>query len=413
MTRDSWEASLDRELKRLEGDGCLRRLRTARGAGPYLEVEGRRLVNLASNDYLGMSQHPRVKAAAARATEAWGTGSGASRLISGTLEAHERVERRFAQLKGAEAGLLFATGYMANLGVMTALAQRGHLVVMDKLCHASLIDGARASGAEVRVYPHLDVGKAKRLLSRDGYERRFLLTDSVFSMDGDVADLAALAEIAEETGATLIIDEAHATGVLGPSGAGLAEVQGVLGRGQVTISTASKALGGLGGIVTGPRTVIEYLVNFARPFIYSTAAAPAQVAAMDAALDVVRDESWRRERLSEMSRRVRRELLERGWLAEKAMAEPVTPILALVFGQPVAAVEASRRLWEAGYWVPAIRPPTVAPGSSRLRVSLRADLEDKDANGLVEALEHCRELIGDGAQGRGEHNRVVRGAGQR
>lgn len=385
MTAESWARELGRELERLEEAGGVRRLRATNGTGPYLEVEGRRLVNFASNDYLGLSQHARVRAAASRGAEDLGTGSGASRLICGTLQAHRRLEQRFAEFKRAEAGLLFPTGYMANLAVLTGLARRGDLVVMDKLSHASLIDGARASGAELRVYPHLDLGKAKRLLQRDGYRRRLLVTDSVFSMDGDVADLPALTDLAQQTGAILVIDEAHATGVLGATGAGLAEVQGVLGRGQVTISTASKALGCLGGLVTGPRVVIDYLVNFARPFIYSTAATPGQAVAISAALDVVCDEPWRRERLAALSRRLRGELAGRGWIAasDAAVATPIVPI---IVGESVAAVEASRRLWDAGYWVPAIRPPTVAPGRSRLRISVRADLEDADIAGLVEAM---------------------------
>jgi len=287
-----------------------------------------------------------------------------------------------------------ALGTRISLAAMRALAGRGDRIVVDKLCHASLIDGARASRAELRVYPHLNLAKAKRLLTDGRAGRRVLVPDSVFSMDGDAADLPAMANLAEQTGAILVIDEAHATGDLGPRGAGLSELQGLSPANHITVSTASKALGGLGGIVCGPVVLIDYLANVARPFIYSTAVPPGQVAAIDAALDVVRDEPWRRERLAELSRMLRATLAERDWLRPLPASQPATPILPLVFGEASAAVRASQRLWDAGYWVPAIRPPTVAPGSSRLRISLRADLAEQDLKGLLGALRTCEDLRG-------------------
>lgn len=359
-------------LHKRRDDQLLRTLRAAERNGPLIQVDGRELVNLASNDYLGLSQHPRIKEAAIRALETHGVGAGASRLISGHLPLHERVEVRFAQFKHAEAALLFPTGYMANLAAVTALAGENDLVCIDKLNHASLIDAARLSGANVRTFPHLNYDKLTRLLDQHGdRRRRFILTDSVFSMDGDTADLPTLCDIAERLDAILIVDEAHATGVLGESGAGLGELQNVAGRVDVVISTASKALGALGGIVTARQEVIDTLINHARPFIYTTGAMPAQAAAIDAAMDVIRDEPQRRRRVLELAQRV---------------SDAPTPIIPIIVGESDAALALSDHLREQGFYAPAIRPPTVAPGAARVRLSLRADLEDAHVEQLIGAL---------------------------
>lgn len=403
---------LHAQLRLLEQQGQGRQLRVLPEAGPYVHVHGRRCVNLASNDYLGLSQHPALKDAAIEATRRYGTGAGASRLVSGHLAIHEQVEQRFAAFKHAQAALLFPTGYMANLAVLTSLAQRGDLICLDKLDHASLIDAARLSGATVRTFPHLQPAKLERLLqqhlqqttgsgtaspdqpSQGRQPRRLILTDSVFSMDGDVADLPALCELAERYQAMLIVDEAHGTGVLGETGAGLCEAQGVADRVDVVVSTASKALGGLGGIVTGRRVIIDTLINTARPFIYTTAMPPAQAATIGAALDIIRDEPWRRERLLTMAGQLRERLVEHGWRIPGSCdgradgSRQVTPILPLLVGEAQEALALAGHLLEAGFLTAAIRPPTVPPGTARLRLSLRADIEPGDLDGLFAALSY-------------------------
>lgn len=342
-------------------------------------------LDLSSNDYLTLSTHPlliqRVRETASR----WGVGSGSSRLVSGTLELHTALEQRFAQFKHAQSALLFPTGYMANLAVLSTIPQPGDLLVLDKLCHASLIDGGRlatATGATLRTFPHANFDRLSRLLAehqRDQPEAsRFIVTDSVFSMDGDAADLPRLAELRDAHDAALIVDEAHATGVLGPRGEGLDSE----GLADITISTASKALGSLGGIVTAPDVVNQWLINAARPFIYTTASSPLQAAAIDAALDVIDAEPQRRVRLASLTTRVRQRLNE---LGVAARMDP-TPIIPIVVGSAPRAMALSAHLRDRGIIAPAIRPPTVAPGSSRVRLSLHCDLTDADLDRLFLAL---------------------------
>ncbi|MBX2851362.1 MAG: 8-amino-7-oxononanoate synthase [Phycisphaeraceae bacterium] len=381
--RDLSEAA----LRDLDQANRLRPLRTVQPEGRIIHDEGRGLLNLASNDYLGLSQHRKLIEAATDATQRFGVGAGASRLVSGTQPIHQQAEHRFAAFKHAEAALLLATGYTANLAVLTTLAGPDDLVVMDKLVHASLIDAARISDAQVRTFPHLNLERAEQLLARHTTGRRFLVTDSVFSMDGDCADLPAMCDLADRHGASLILDEAHGTGVLGPDGSGLAFAQGVAqrvytcGTGGVVISTASKALGGLGGIITAAKPIIEMIINKARPFIYSTAVPPGQAAAISAALDVIRDEPQRRHRLAELSDQVRKPLTERGWPIT-GNAYP-TPIIPLVAGDEADALRLAKSLHAQGFFAPAIRPPTVAPGQSRVRLSLRSDLKDDDIARLL------------------------------
>ena len=383
-------------LDTLASRSLRRRLRPLAGTGRIVTVDGQPLLNLASNDYLGLATHPRLKAAAADAVHRFGTGAGASRLVAGHLDLHEQTQRAFTRLKHGEvaaddaASLLFPTGYMANLAVVTTLAGPDDLICLDKLCHASLIDAARASGAEVRVFPHLNHDKLARLLGKAGdgngerQRRTLIVTDSVFSMDGDVADLPRLCDLADRHDAVLVVDEAHATGVLGETGAGLCQQQGVTDRVDVVISTASKALGGLGGIVTASAIIIDTLVNAARSFIYTTAIPPGQVAAIAAAVEVVRDEPWRRERVLALASQVRQALEAGGW--SLPATEVATPIIPLVVGTADDALALQRHLEKQGLLGVAIRPPTVAPGSARVRLSLRADLSDEDVRRLLEVV---------------------------
>ena len=399
----SWVSQLRDELDRLDAAHQLRTLqpveqggtKTEEARGRLIRFNERTLLNLGGNDYLGLSFHPHICKAAIDTIVSSGCGAGASRLVIGHQHIHDRVEQRFAAFKHAEAALLFATGYIANFAVITSLAHRNDLICIDKLSHASLIDAARATatqGTQVRIYPHLQLSKIEKLLYRHKHmnpnARRFIVTDSVFSMDGDTADLPALCDLAEQYDAVLIVDEAHATGLFGPTGSGLCEEQGVVGRVPVIISTASKALGGLGGIVTGPRVLVDTLINKARPFIFTTAVPPAQAAAIEGALDVIRTEPHRRQRLRELAKRVRSELRRRGWLDPTLPDQRIaTPIVPLIVGKAHLALELSEYLLECGLFVPAIRPPAVARNTARLRVSLRADLEDVDVDQLLEALD--------------------------
>lgn len=359
------------------------------------------LLNLAGNDYLGLANHPQLRDAAVKAVNALGSGAAASRLVVGTTVLHDRIEQQLADFKHAEAALLTPTGYMANLAVLTTLAGPGDLVCLDKLNHASLIDAARASGATLRTYPHLGYDKLRRLLSRFTDEHptphasdtsrpptAFIVTDAVFSMDGDVTNLPTLCILAKEFNAVLVVDEAHGTGVLGDDGSGLAQAQGVAGQIDVTVSTASKALGHLGGVITANQLVIDTLVNNARSFIYTTGIPPAQAATIGAAIDVVRDEPQRRERLAALSQRAFETFRQQGWpLEDRAIHTPIFP---LIVGEPQAAVEAQARLEKQGILAVAIRPPTVPPGSARLRLSLRADLTDDEMQKIFDATQSLR-----------------------
>lgn len=371
------------DLARREQLHLARRLDPVDRCGRIVHRDGRPLLNFAGNDYLALASHPHLAETVADTARRLGTGAGASRLVSGHLEIHREVESRFAAFKHAEAALLLPTGFLANLAVLTALAGPEDLACIDKLTHASLIDAARYSGATVRVYPHRNLDKLRRLLDRSGEaRRRFIVTDSVFSMDGDVADLPALCELRDAFDAVLIVDEAHGTGILGLRGSGLVEEQGVAGRIDITISTASKALGSIGGIVTSSQPVIDTLVNHARSFLYTTAVPPTQAAAIGAALDIVDREPIRRQSLLEVSVALRQLLRERGW----AVPEDPTPIVPMVVGESERVLAMSSRLREQGFFVPAIRPPTVAPGTARLRISLRCDTRIEDAARLADAI---------------------------
>ncbi len=395
---------LTRELARLEPEGLLRHLHLVSSAGPVVTTgDGKQLLNFTSNSYLGLNEHPGMKSAVVAATNELGTGSGASLLISGRLPIHAQAERVFAEFKHAQAALLLPSGYAANLAALTALAGPGDLICLDKFCHASLIDAARASGAEVRTFPHLTTDKLERLLARHASvnacglagdhtppdhsarpPRRFIVTDSVFSMDGDTADLPALCNLAEQYDAVMVADEAHATGLLGETGSGLCEAQGVTGRVHVTVSTASKALGGLGGIITAAQPIIDTIVNRARPLIYSTAIPPAQAAAMQQAVKLIGDEPWRRQRVRELTLRLRSGLKLQGWNLIP-QGEFIVPIVPLVVGEARVAVALAEHFYVNGILAAPIRPPTVAPGSSRVRLSLRADMKDEHIDQVIEA----------------------------
>jgi 8-amino-7-oxononanoate synthase len=346
-----------------------------------VQIRGRTLVDFSSNDYLGLARHPTL-AAAMRACAA-GTGSGASHLVSGHGSEHARLEEELAAFTQREAALLFSTGYMANLAVLSSLSGRGERVLLDRLSHASLIDGARLSGAMLRRYAHGDAHEAARLAREDPGRTALIATDGVFSMDGDVAPLAALASAARAAQAWLVVDDAHGLGVVGAGGRGALELEGVSGEdAPVLVGTLGKAFGSFGAFVAGSAELIEFLVQRARPYIYTTALPQPVAAASRAALAVAQRESWRRERLGALIERFRRQ----AGAARLPLTASVTPIQPLVLRSEAAVLAAQRALTERGFLVVAIRPPTVPRGSARLRVTLSAAHSEAQVDQLVEAL---------------------------
>ena len=357
------------ELERIRGAGLWRSLRRVEGAvDTWVTVEGRRALLLCSNNYLGLANHPALAEAAARAAHEHGVGAGASRLISGSLPLHAELEARLAALKGTEAALLFPSGYHANIGAITTLVGRDDAVFSDALNHASIIDGCRLSGATVHVYPHRDTTALATALTASRARRRLIVTDSIFSMDGDHAPLAEICALAEAHGAMVMVDEAHATGVFGASGAGLVEALGLHGRVTVQMGTLGKALGCAGAFIAAGREIVDLLVNRARSFIYTTALAPPIVAAAGAALDLVAREPERRAYLLTQSAELRRRLAALGLDVPPGDG----PILPVIVGDSDAAMRWSSALLERGVFVTAIRPPTVPRGTARLRVTLMA-----------------------------------------
>ena len=373
----------DEELDHLRAAGLWRELRRIEGAvDTRVTVDGVRALLLCSNNYLGLANHPALAEAAARAAHTYGVGAGASRLISGSLAIHRDLEARLARFKHTAAALLFPSGYHANLGAITALVRRGDAVFSDQLNHASIIDGCRLSGATVHVYPHTDTRALAELLTQHPARRRLVVTDSVFSMDGDHAPLRDIATIAAAHGAMLMVDEAHATGVDGPSGAGLVEALELHDAVTVQMGTLGKALGCAGAFIAGSQSLIDLLINRARSLIYTTALPPPVVAAVDAALDVVAREPERRARLATISAELRERLRALGFEIP-AGEGPIIPVIA---GSSERALAWSRELLERGVFVPAIRPPTVPAGTARLRVTLMATHSDDDLRHAVDAF---------------------------
>jgi 8-amino-7-oxononanoate synthase len=375
---------IDGELADLERRGLRRRLVDRVGAqGAMVRLDGQELINFSTNDYLGLAADPRLTRAVRAALDDQGWGAGASPLISGHSDLHRQLEERLAQFEQAEAALVFSSGFAANAGTIAALVGPGDVVFTDRKNHASLLDGCRLSRADVRVYRHGDSDQLNRRLKRySGHNRRLIVTDSLFSMDGDVAPLFHLAEVADRHGAMLMIDEAHATGVFGASGRGIAEAQEVEPRIPVRVGTLSKALGSHGGYVVGERRLIDWLVNRARPYVFSTAAPAAVAAASLAALDVVITEPERRVILLERAAELRHRLAGLGW----NVGNSVSQIIPIVVGEADSAVRLSASLRQKGLLVPAIRPPTVPKGEACLRISLSYAHSAEMIDWLVDAL---------------------------
>lgn len=351
--------------------------------GDRIEVAGETLLNFGSNDYLGLAADPRLAAAANAAVESIGWGSGASPLVTGRGTYHVRLERALAEFEGTEAALLFPTGFAANVGAVTALVSASDAVFSDAKNHASIIDGCRLSGARIHIYRHGDVEHLAELLSAERSARRMLIvTDSLFSMDGDLAPLPELTELAERHGAMLMVDEAHATGVFGERGRGVCEHFGVEERVPIRVGTLSKALGTAGGFVVGSKLLIERLLNRARPYVFSTAMPEALSAAGLAALEIVRDEPERRRGLLARATELRARLQAAGFRVGRSASQ----IVPIYLGDPATTMQAAAALREGGVFVPGIRPPSVPEGESLLRISLSAVHGPAEIERLLAAL---------------------------
>jgi len=365
-------------------DGLLRQLRTVESVdGPRIVVAGKTLIDFASNDYLGLAQHPALREAMARAASRWGVGAGAAHLLGGHRNEHAALEEKLARWTQRERALLFSTGYMANVGVVGALLGNGDMCVQDKLNHASLIDAARLAGANLKRYLHADAASAQRQLESNPEVAALLTTDAVFSMDGDVAPLVDLSTLCKTHHATLMVDDAHGLGVLGADGAGSLNEAG-LGQdaAPILMATLGKALGVAGAFVAGSAALIDGLVQFARSYVYTTAMPPALAAAASAAVDVAREDHERRARLHRHIAQFRHGCIARGI----ALMDSRTPIQSVLLGANTAANTTALRLEGAGFYAPAIRPPTVPAGTARLRVSLSAAHAEADIERLLDAL---------------------------
>jgi len=351
--------------------------------GVAVTCDGRELTNFSSNDYLGLASHPEVSAALIRGAQRYGVGAGASHLISGHSQAHERLERELAQFVGRERALLFSTGYMANLGAIAALARRKADVFEDRLNHASLIDGGLLSRARLHRYPHADSAALAGFLAESRAPVKLVVSDGVFSMDGDVAPLSALVRVCAEADACLMIDDAHGLGVLGPGGAGTPAHCAVASTAvPVLVGTLGKAIGTFGAFVAGEGDLIEYLIQTARTYRYTTALPPAVAEATCAALHLARTEHWRRERLAALVSRFRSGARALGM----RLTDSPTPIQAVLIGSNQGATSAGEFLRQQGFWVGAVRPPTVPAGTARLRITLSANHEEQQIDGLLGAL---------------------------
>ncbi len=364
------------ELKGLKQKGLFRAMRRIDSAqGPRVLIEGREVILLSSNNYLGLADHPKVKEAAIKAIEKYGFGTGASRLISGNMALHEELEERLAKFKGVEASLIFNSGYTANIGVIPAIAGNGDFICSDELNHASIIDGARLSRAVIRVYPHKDINTLEYLLKRDtGNGRKLIITDTVFSMDGDIAPLKEIYELARRYDAILMVDEAHATGVLGEKGRGAIEHFGLENNDIIQMGTLSKALGTFGAYIAGSKELINYLINKARSFIYTTSLPPSVSAAAIESINIIEEDG---------------SLIKRLWDNRKMFLEGLhslglntlgaeTPIIPVFIGDGPKALKIAQLLFDQGVYAPAIRPPTVPEGSSRIRTTVMATHTEED-----------------------------------
>ncbi len=374
----------EHQIDDLKSLSLLRTLRTVESiSGTRAVINGRELTLFCTNDYLGLSGHPAVKKAAREAVDALGFGAGSAPLIAGRTAYQERLERELATLKGAQAALVFGSGYLANAGIIPALAREGDLVMSDSLNHASIIDGCRLSRAEIRVYEHCKPSSIKSLLSdAAGFCRVWIVTEGVFGMDGDIAPMPEILGLAKEFGAGVILDDAHATGAIGRSGRGTLEHFGLPPDGVVQMGTLGKALGSYGAFVAADKDIIDWLANSARSFMFSTALPPAACAAARASLQVLKEEPGRPRLLKKNADKLRGLLLGLGL----RIAGNGTPIIPVIIGNAEDSLRISEGLMEAAFFAPAVRPPTVPEGGSRIRLTVSALHTEEDLGALAEAL---------------------------
>ena len=387
MSRYDW---LDPEFAAIEQVGLSRRLRTVMSAPTgTIHLDGHDVVLLGSNNYLGLSTHPEVITAAVEATQTFGTGASGSRLISGNSELYTTLESNLAKTKGTEAALVFSSGYAANTSVIPVLAGEGDLILSDALNHASIIDGCRLSRASKKIYQHCDTEHLRTLLSEStAFRRRLIVTDGVFSMDGDIAPLRDICDLAAQYDAMLLVDDAHGFGVLGKDGSGTVSHFGLEGKEIIQMGTLSKAVGALGGYIAGDRTLIELLINRARGFIFTTGLPPATLAAANAALNVIRSSPELRQNLLSHAKRLKTALIDLGY----TLLPSETQILPLVLGNPQRAISLAEALLTKGVFAPAIRPPAVPTGTSRLRLTVMATHTEVEIEQAIEAFATLSEV---------------------
>ncbi|HKQ38482.1 MAG TPA: 8-amino-7-oxononanoate synthase [Verrucomicrobiae bacterium] len=381
------DAELSQRLKAIRSEGLYRELRKINSPqGTHVVVDGKRLLNFSSNDYLGLANHPSLKSAVTEAVQKYGVGAGSARLICGSLKVHHELERTLAEFKGTEAALTFSSGYATAVGTICALMEKEDVVIIDRLVHACLVDGAKLSGAKLRVFAHNDVDELKDILewAREKNARRILIvTESVFSMDGDLAPLREIVELKERYGAWLMLDEAHATGLFGAKRRGLAEAFELAERLDIQMGTLGKALGSAGGYICGSRALIDYLINHARTFMFSTAPVPPAAAAARAAIEMVRSPEGEALRTCLWARvdQVKNGLIGTPWKIPIVQS----PIIPLMIGDEQRAMEAAAQLRTKGVLIPAVRYPTVARGKARLRLTVSAAHTPEDMDEFLHA----------------------------
>jgi len=382
---NSMDATLQAQLNLRREEHLYRtRLNVASGCSSTLSVEGRSLINFCSNDYLGLASHPDIVQALKQAADLYGTGSGASHLVSGHSVVHQKLEEQLAEYTGRPRALLFSTGYMANIGAINALIGRRDLVLQDQLNHASLLDGGRLSQADFKRYKHVDMASLEQRLEQSSAERKLIVTDGVFSMDGNLAPLREISSLAKRHSAWLMVDDAHGVGVLGQQGGGLVEELNMsVDQVPVLVGTLGKSFGTFGAFVAGSEALIETLIQYSRSYIYTTALPPAIAAATMASLKIVREETWRRDKLGYLIARFRSGAEQIGL----QLAESNTPIQPVLINDDEKVMQVGQKLRAAGFLVGAIRPPTVPVGTGRLRITFSADHSEEQVDQLVAALD--------------------------
>ena len=377
----------EQAVKTLEEHHLRRQLRVVESpADTTIIIEGRQLISMASNNYLGLANHPAVKRAAIAAIEQWGVGAGAARLISGSMSPHHCLEEDLARYKQVETALIFGSGYTTNLGLIPSLIDQKGLILADRYCHSSLIEGCRLAKATFRVFQHNEVEHLEKLLKkREKALPTLVVTEGIFSMDGDLAPLPDLIKLCKSYDATLLVDDAHGTGVMGKNGRGTIERFDLNPADVIQMGTLSKAIGTSGGFVAGPASFIDYLINTSKPFIFATASPPAIAAAASAAINVIQNEPERRQRLWDNRKYLFTELKGMGY----QLTDTQSPILPVIVKTPEAALKMSQTLFEAGIYVPAIRPPTVPKNSSRLRLTISSEHSKDQLQTVVNAFQSC------------------------